>query len=139
MSAPDRIVFDTEPLVAYADDEPGSGEVADYLDAVAHGDSAGSVNLVNVTEVRYVLGRKYDREVADTFLEWLWSIGISDVGVEEVWERAADYIVDYNPALGDAYALGTAAATDATLIVGGDSDYDDIVEVEIRRFRDHGV
>lgn len=139
MNPPEHVVFDTEPLVAYADDEPGSAEVTDCLDAVAHGDAAGSVNLVNATEVRYILGRKYDRAVADTFLDWLWNIGIGRIEAEAVWERAADFVVDHDPALGDAYALGTAAATDATLLIGGDSDYDGITEVKIERFRDHGV
>lgn len=139
MSPPEHVVFDTEPLVAFADGESGSDEVVDYLDAVVHGDSAGSINLVNATEVRYILGRKYDREVTDTFLDWLWSIGITGVGAESVWERAADHVIDHNPALGDAYALATAETVDGTLLVGGDADYDGITEAEIDRFRDHGV
>lgn len=139
MSAPDHVVFDTEPLVAYADDEPGSDAVAAYLDAVASGDSAGTLHFVNATEIRYILARKYDRETADTFLDWLWTIGLTAVDAESVWERAADYVVDHNPALGDSYALATAAAVDGTVLVGGDGDFDDVDDVSIERFREHGV
>ena len=115
MSLPAHVVFDTEPLVAYADDEPGSDTVATYLDAVVRGDSDGTLNFVNATETRYILARKYDRETADTLLDWLWTIGISAVETETVWSRAAEYVIDHNPALGDAYALATAAAVDGTL------------------------
>jgi len=139
MSRPDHVVFDTEPLVAYADDEPGSEAVATYHDAVVRGESDARINVVNATEIRYTLSRKYDRDTANTFLDWLWTIGISAVDAEAVWERASDYVIDYNPALGDAYALATAATAGGTLLVGGDDDYDEVDDVSIDRFRDHGV
>lgn len=139
MSYPDRVVFDAEPLVAFADDEPGSETVADYLEAVVLGDSDGIVNLVNATEVRYILARKYDDDTAGTFLGWLWSVGVTSFDAEPVWEVAADYVVNHNPALGDAYALATAEQLDATLVVGGDDDYEDVKTVAVDRFRGHGV
>jgi len=43
MAVPDRVVFDAEPLIAHADDEPGSDVVEEYLDAVAVEDTAGYV------------------------------------------------------------------------------------------------
>lgn len=139
MSVPDSVVFDTEPLVAYADGETGSDTVATYLDAVVHGEANGICNFVNASEVRYILARKYDRDVADRFLRWLWTIGIEAVDAETVWERASEYVIDHNPALGDAYALATAEAVTATLLVGGDDDYDDVTTADIERFRTHGV
>lgn len=139
MSPPERVVFDTEPLVAYADDEPGSDVVAEYLDAVMRGDTAGTLNVVNATEVRYILARKYDRQTADPFLDWLWTIGLTAVDAESVWNGASDYVIDHNPALGDAYALATADHVEGTLLVGGDSEYDDIDDVPIEQFRDDGV
>jgi len=136
---PDTVVFDTEPLVAYADGETGSDAVATYLDAIVHGETHGILNFVNASEVRYILARKYDRDVADRFLRWLWTIGIEAVDAETVWERASEYVIDHNPALGDAYALGTAEAVTAALLVGGDDDYDDVTTVDIERFRTHDV
>lgn len=139
MSVPDRVVFDTEPLVAYADGEPGSETVTRYLDAIVRGESSGTINVVNATEVRYILARKYERETADQFLDWLWMIGVTAVDAEPVWESAAEYVIDHNPALGDSYALATATHVDGTVLVGGDSEYDDVDEVRIERFRTHGV
>jgi predicted nucleic acid-binding protein len=139
VSLPDHLVFDTEPLVAYADDEPGSDRVATHLAAVRAGESAGTVHFVNATEIRYILARKYDRTTADEFLDWLWTIGVTAVDTAPVWEDAAEYVIEHNPALGDAYALATAARVDGTLLVGGDSEYDAVTDVSIERFRDHGV
>jgi len=101
MSVPDRVVFDAEPLIAHADDEPGSEVVEEYLDAVAVED-----------------------------------LGIKTMDVGDTWKDASEYTLRYNPALGDSFALATAEHVDATLLVGGDDDYDDVSDIPIERFRD---
>lgn len=133
---PDRVVFDAEPLIAHADDEPGSDVVEAYLDAVAVEDTAGYVSCVNLTEIRYTLARKYDRTTADDYLNWLDDLGIETRDAEAVWVGTSEYILTYNPALGDSFALATAEDINATLLVGGDDDYDDVSDVPIERFRD---
>lgn len=135
MAVPDRVVFDTEPLVAHADDEPGSEVAEEHLDAVADEDTDGYVNRVNLTEVRYILARKYNRTVADEYIDWLRALGIQPLDVDAVWLTAADYVLIYNPALGDSFALATAEHVGATILVGADTEYDDITEVPIERFR----
>jgi predicted nucleic acid-binding protein len=131
----DRVVFDAEPLVAHADDEPGSASVATALDAVAIEETAGYVNYVTLAEVRYVLGRKYDTAVADEYVDWLLDLGIVPIDAEAVWAGAAEVVIAHNPALGDAFARATADHLDATLLAGTD-DYDDLTDVPIDRFRD---
>ena len=139
MAVPGRVVFDAEPLVAHADDEPGSDVVKEYLDAVAVGDTTGYVSCVTFTEIRYTLARKYDRTIADDYLDWLDDLGIKTIDVAATWIEASEFILKYNPALGDAFALATAEDADATLLVGGDDDYDEISNVAIERFRDGSV
>ena len=136
MVVPGRVVFDAEPLIAHADDEPGSEVVEKYLDAVAVEDTAGYTSCVNLAEIRYTLARKYDRPTADDYLDWLDDLGIETRDVEAVWVEASEYILAYNPAVGDSFALATAEDVDATLLVGGDDDYDDASDVPIERFRD---
>lgn len=136
MSVPDRVVFDAEPLVAHADGEAGSEAVTTYLDAVGREDATGHVNFVTASEVCYILARKYDRAVADEYVEWLWSLGVEPVGVDGLWRDASEFVLDHNPSLGDSFALATAGHLDGTLLVGGDTDYDSIDGVEITRFRD---
>jgi predicted nucleic acid-binding protein len=135
MEIPDRVVFDAEPLIAHADDEPGSDIVAEYLDAVAVGDAAGYTNCVNRAEIRYTIARKYDRDTADEYLDWLTDLGIETVDVGDAWMEASEYVLQYNPALGDAFALATAEEIEATLLVGGDNDYDEVSDIPIERFR----
>ncbi|WP_440764697.1 PIN domain-containing protein [Natronorubrum sp. DTA7] len=136
MTGPDRVVFDAEPLVAHAADEPGASAVAEYLDAVGVDDIDGYVNWVNCSEARYILARTYDRDVAGDYLDWLFELGLEPVDVEPVWTDASEHVLQYNPALGDSFALATAEHVNGTLLVGGDDDYDEISTVSIERFRD---
>jgi predicted nucleic acid-binding protein len=136
MSAPDRVVFDAEPLIAHADDEPGSEIVEEYLDAVAVEDTVGYASYVNLAEIRYTIARKYDRDTVDEYLDWLTDLGIKTVDVADTWTDASEYTLKHNPALGDSFALATAEHVNATLLVGGDDDYDDVSGIPIERFRD---
>jgi len=136
MSVPESIVFDAEPLVAHADDEAGADVVEEWLDAVATDESDGYVSYVNLSEVRYVLARKYDRETADEYARWLVDVGVIPVDVESVWATASDYVLRHRPALGDSFALATAEEKEAELLVGADDDYDDVTKVEVTRFRE---
>jgi predicted nucleic acid-binding protein len=136
MAVPDRVIFDAEPLIAHADDELGSDAVEEYLDAVAAADTAGYACCVNLAEIRYTLARKYDRTTADEYLGWLSDLGIETVDVGDAWVDASEYILKYNPALGDSFALAAAEAVEATLLVGGDDDYDEVSDIPIERFRD---
>lgn len=140
----ESVVFDAEPLVAHATDERGCEAVNVWLDAVYDDEVRGVVSTVNLTELRYVLGRLGGEEKADEYLDWLSEIGVSSAPAQQYWRDAADWILEYNPALGDSYALATAhALAETVLLVGGDDDYDDIVsesdrypEMAIERFRD---
>jgi len=58
------------------------------------------------------------------------------VDVGDAWLEASEYVLQYNPALGDSFALATAEDVEATLLVGGDDDYDEISHVPIERFRE---
>jgi PIN domain. len=136
MPAADRIVFDAEPLIAHADDEPGSDVVREYLDTIAVKDAAGYASFVNLAEILYTIARKYDRGTADEYLDWLTNLGIEPVDVSTVWVDSSEYVLEYNLALGDSFALATAAWLDAVLLVGGDDDYDDVSDLSIERFRE---
>ena len=136
MAVPDCVVFDAEALIAHAADERGGDVVEEYLDAVAVDNTTGYVNCVNLAESRYTLARKYDRATADEYLDWLTDLGIETIDVGDAWIEASEYVLQYNPALGDSLALATAEHVEATLLVGGDNDYDEISDVPIDRFRE---
>ena len=94
------------------------------------------ISCVTLAEIRYTIARKYDRETADEYLDWLTDLSIETVDVGEIWVEASEYVLRYNPALGDSFALATAEYVEATLLVGGDDDYDEISDISIDRFRD---
>lgn len=134
-----EVVFDAEPLVAHADDEPGAETTAEYLDAVATDEIEGYLTRINATEVRYVIARKYDADRADRYLRWLADVGVTPIGADELWRNASNWILDHNPSLADAYALAAAEVTGATLLVGADGDFDEIEALHVERIRDAGV
>lgn len=55
------------------------------------------------------------------------------VDTADTWRPAARFTYRYAPSLGDAFALGTAAQLDGTLIAGWDGDFDAITEVPVER------
>lgn len=131
---PDTIVFDAEPLVAYFCNEPGSDTVEVYIDAI-EGSADGFISAVNLAEVHYIVRAIDSEERADAVVDVLEESGIRRVDTEETWPSAADFKFRYSPALGDAFALGTAAHVDGMLLIGADNDYDEVTDISIRRFR----
>lgn len=135
---PESIVFDTEPLVAYFCNEPGSDTVESYLTAV-EGAADGYISAVNLAELHYIIRSIAGKERADTVVEVLEESGIERVDTGETWAGAAAFKSRYSPALGDAFALATAAYVNGTLLIGADDDYDEVDDVDLARFRTDGV
>lgn len=132
---PETIVFDAEPLIAYFCDESGSDAVEMYVDAV-EGATDGYISAINLAEVHDIVRAIDSEERADAVVDVLEESGIRRVDTKQAWASAADFKFRYSPALGDAFALGTAAYVDGMLLIGADDDYDDVTGVPIERFRE---
>jgi predicted nucleic acid-binding protein len=140
------VIFDAEPLIAFAFDEPGAGAVEDFLDDVYDGEIDGYVTTINLAEFRYIAARLSSPERADAHIEDLKQMGVTEYRIDDLWELASELKATYSPSLGDAYAVAAAkeedtSGNDVTLLVGADDDYDDFEEEEgfnhlIERFRD---
>jgi predicted nucleic acid-binding protein len=140
------VVFDAEPLIAFAFDEPGANAVERILDDVYDGDIDGYVTTVNLAEFRYIATRKTSAEKADAHIDDLKAMGVTEYGIDDLWETVSTVKARYGPALGDAYAVAAATEEDdngssVTLLVGADDDYDVFEDDEafarlIERFRD---
>jgi PIN domain nuclease of toxin-antitoxin system len=133
-----RYVFDAEPLVAFAGGEDGAQEVKTLLDDVQSDDGTGGfVSVVQLTEIRYIMGRNLGEDAVDAFeSDLLYHIGLTKRPVADFFQRAAYFKRTYSMALGDAFATALAEYEDATLVIGGDDCFDDVSEVDIHRFRD---
>lgn len=140
-------VFDTEAVIAFLYTEPGHEAVADLLDDVFDGDADGLLAKTNASEVYYLVARFEGGEgaptrasfrAADRDLRALMRQGLDFASPD--WRFAAEVKADGNISLADAYAVALAQERNASLIVGGDDDFEDLpVDVTVRRFREHGV
>ena len=80
----ETVVFDTEPLVAYFCDEPGSDTVETYVDAVM-GSSEGYISAVNIAEVHYIVRAIDGEERADAVVDAIEETGLKRVDTAETW------------------------------------------------------
>jgi predicted nucleic acid-binding protein len=143
-------VFDTEAIVAFLYAEPGHQAVAELLGEVFDddGDASGVLAETNATEVFYLVARfegNPDDEptpgslrTADRDLRALERQGLEIDGAD--WRTAGEVKADGNISIADACAVALAHDRDATLVAGGDDDFEEVpVEIDVLRFRDHGV
>jgi len=143
----DAYVFDTESLIAFLYDEPGHETVADLLADVFETTAEGYLAEANASEVFYLVARFEGTDdtptdaslrAADRDLRALDRRGLRIERAD--WRLAGELKADGHISLADAHPVALAHERDATLVAGADDDFEDIsVDVELRRFRDHGV
>ena len=122
------IVFDAEPLVAFAFDETGADIVEEWLTRVYDGDP-GYVPTISLAEFRYIAARKSSAERADAHIRRLRELGLTEYAIDDLWQAASELKLDYAPSVGDAYAVAAAAdiateTEEVTLLVGADADWE---------------
>lgn len=140
-------VFDTEAIIAFLYNEPGHETVATLLDEVFTDASEGAISKMNASEVFYLVARfeGVDDKPTDASLRAadrdIRALERQGVGIEAAnWRLAATVKADGNISLADAYAVALASGRGATLVVGGDDDFEDLpVTIDLHRFRDHGA
>jgi predicted nucleic acid-binding protein len=144
----DTYVFDTEAIIAFLYDEPGHDRVRNLLGEVDAGDAEGLLSETNASEVYYPVARfegtaegeptPASLRVADRDIRTLVR---RDVVIERSnWQLAGEVRTDGSISLADAYAVALAYDRDATLVAGGGDDFDTLsADVDVERFRDHGV
>lgn len=140
-------VFDTEAIIAFLYNEPGHETVAKVLDEVFTEAADGFLTETNACEVFYLVARfegvdetptDASLRAADRDVRALERQGLRLESAD--WRLAAEVKSAGNISLADAYAAALAYERDLTLVVGADDDFDDLpVEIDLRRFREHGA
>lgn len=143
----DGYVFDTEAVIAFLYGEPGHGVVATLLDEVFDGAAEGYLTELNASEVYYLVSRFEGDDdgptdasfrTADRDLRALERQGLTIQRAD--WRLAGEIKAHGHISFADANAVALAHDLNATLVVGGDDDFDDLpVAVSLRRFRDDSV
>lgn len=142
-----RFVFDTGPLFAFLYEEAGHDEVSTYLTDVANGNGEGFLSRATASELFYLIARMEapDGEpTSDSFRiakRDVRGLARNGLSIEQAaWETVGRVKARGGLSLGDAHAVALASDRDATLVVGGDDDFDALpVDVSVERFRNHGV
>jgi len=126
-----RIAFDTEALLAFYLGEQGGERVKAYLEKIQDGEAEGLLNIINLTELYYILHRK-DPAVAEDKEANLRSYGLKIVTVtdDKLWKEAGVIKAKHAIALVDAFAVATAKVKTAQLVTGRDKEFKGI-DVEI--------
>lgn len=127
------IVFDTEALLAFYLGEQGGKEVEKRLVKITKGEIRGYLNLINLTELYYILYRR-SPDLAEEKEQNLRDYGLEIVPVDDngLWKEAAKTKGRHALSLADAFAVATAKVKKANLLVGRDAEFDGI-DVSIER------
>lgn len=121
-------VFDTQALLIFYLEEGGAERVADMLQNILERKVIGYINIINLTELYYILSRKSE-QLAEEKEQNLRSYGLKVVSVKDdaiLWKEAARIKANHAVSLADAFAAATAKIMKATLVIGKDSEFDNI-------------
>ena len=121
----ERLTFDSEPLIAYFLGEPGGETVKDFLFRIQRKEADGSINVINLAEVYYILHR-LNPSRAEESCRVLSSFGLTILPIEDddLWYDAAKIKARHPLSLADAFAVATAEKQKSTLVIGSDKEYD---------------
>ncbi len=118
------VVFDTEALLAFYLGEPGGKKVERCLTRIMKKEIKGYLNIVNLTELYYILYRK-SPELAEEKERNLRGYRLEIVPVDDnkLWKEAAKTKGTHTLSLADAFAVATAKVKKANLLVGRDAEF----------------
>ena len=124
---PESYTFDSEALLAFYFDEEGADVVEDVLEQVSDGSAHGNINIINLAEIYYILSRK-DPKIAEEKEKNLRLLGLKIVPIEDngLWREAAVLKSKHAMSVADAFAVATAEASKAKLVVGSDREFNDL-------------
>ena len=132
----ERLTFDSEAILAFYLGEEGGEFVRDSLGKVQNGDAEGYINILNLTEIYYILFR-VDPELAEEKQRNLRLYGLKVIPVEDddLWREAARIKGRYALSLADAFAVATAKSFESKLVVGSDKEFSEI-NIQLLKIRE---
>jgi len=127
------IVFDTEVLLAFYLGESEGKDVERLLTKIMKGEMKGYLNIVNLTELYYILYRKSPAlaEEKERNLRG-YGVKIVPIGDNGLWKEAAKMKGKHTLSIADAFAAATAKMEKTKLLTGRDAEFQDI-DIPIER------
>ncbi len=132
---PDRLTFDSEAILAFFLGEVGAELVRDNLEKVQNGEIEGYINILNLTEIYYILSR-VSPKIAEEKQRNLRLYGLKIVPINDdgLWRAAAKIKCDHAMSIADAFAVATAETLKTKLVVGSDKEFNNL-NVELLKIR----
>jgi predicted nucleic acid-binding protein len=129
-----NIVLDTQALLILYMGEEGSEQIAGLLKQVLDRKIKGYMNIVNLAELYYILGRK-SKKVAEEKERNVRSFGVKIIPVKDnaLWKEAAMLKANHSLSLADAFAAATAKTLRSKLVTGADPEFEGIDNVQVER------
>lgn len=129
------LTFDSEAILAFFFGEAGGDQVRDILEKIENSEAEGYINIINLTEVHYILSR-ISPEVAEEKQRILRAYGLRVVPIEDngLWREAAQMKCNHSLSLADAFAIATAKSYKTKLVAGRDKEFNNL-GVELLRIR----
>ena len=133
---PEKYTFDSEAILAFYLDEKGAEIVENCLERVQSGEAEGYINIINLTEIYYILSR-VSPELAEETEKKLRLLGLKVVPVEDdgLWREAARVKAKHSLSLADAFAVATAETCKSKLVVGSDKEFMEL-NIQLLRIRE---
>ena len=133
---PERYTFDSEVILAFYLGEEGGEVVRDCLEQVQSGAAEGCINVLNLTEIYYILCR-VDAKLAEEKQRNLRLYGLKVVPVEDdgLWREAARVKTKHSLSLADAFAVATAETFKSKLVVGSDKEFKEL-NIQLLKIRE---
>ena len=131
----ERLTFDSEPVLSFYLGEPGGEIVNELLKKIQKGETQGYINVVNLTEIYYILSRGSPLAAEETQRE-LRLYGLKVIPIEDngLWREAGKIKCNHSLSLADAFAVATAQSLKTKLVVGSDKEFNNI-DVQLLRIR----
>jgi len=128
---PRTLVLDTWSVVAYFEDEPSGGQVADLIADAQEGGASLAMSVVNAGEFWYLMARRSSQAEANQAVAELRQLGIHLAEVDwDLARAAASFRSKRRMSYADCFAAALAQRSKAELVTG-DPDFKQ-VEGEIR-------
>ncbi|MGD0405198.1 MAG: type II toxin-antitoxin system VapC family toxin [Candidatus Bathyarchaeia archaeon] len=129
------LTFDSEAILAFFFGEAGGDQVRDILEKIENSEAEGYINIINLTEVHYILSR-ISPEVAEEKQKILRAYGLRVVPIKDngLWREAAQMKCNHSLSLADAFAIATAKSYKTKLVAGRDKEFNNL-GVELLRIR----
>ncbi len=131
----ERLTFDSEAILTFYLGEKGGEIVRDCLQKVQNGEAEGYINVLNLTEIYYILHR-LNPQIAEEKQRNLRLYGLKVIPIKDdnLWREAAKTKSKHSLSLADAFAVATAKTLQSTLIVGSDHELHNL-DIELLKIR----